>query len=314
MENSAEKMVILADINCDLSPELRAYFGIEEYIQGHVHFSDGREIMSKLDWSNIDRESFYKDLSGTKVKISTSPLSPDEYYVIFEKHIKEGRKVLSMSVSSKVSSTFNSAHTACERIKKDYPDSEIYAFDSYRTSGGFGMLVCQAAEMRKNGKSFKEIIDWLEANKNTVHQMGPIDDLMFVARRGRISTGKAIMGSFAGVKPMGDCNSNGYVTVLTKAKGIKKALDITVKYIKETAKDIENSYIIVTHSGREMYAQTLGQMIEEQLKPKKVFVGDVFCGSGTNIGPGMVCAYYLGDEISEDLVAEKEVMNKIVGK
>lgn len=314
MDNSTEKIIILADINCDLSPELREYFGIEDYIQGHVHFSDGREIMSRLDWENIDRDGFYKDLSGTKIKISTSPLSPDEYYVIFEKYIKQGYKVLSMSVSSKVSSTFNSAHTACERIKNDYPDSDIYAFDSYRTSGGFGMLVCQAGMMRKEGKTFKEIIEWLEANKNKVHQMGPIDDLMFVARRGRISTGKAIMGSFAGVKPMGDCNKDGYVTVLTKAKGIKKALELTVKYIEAVAKDIENSYIIVTHSGREMYAETLGQMIKEKLNFKKVFVGDVFCGSGTNIGPGMVCAYFMGDDISEDLTAEKEVIAKITGK
>ena len=49
MDNLTEKIIILADINCDLSPELREYFGIEDYIQGHVHFSDGREIMSRLD-------------------------------------------------------------------------------------------------------------------------------------------------------------------------------------------------------------------------------------------------------------------------
>ena len=95
---------------------------------------------------------------------------------------------------------------------------------------------------------------------------------------------------------------------------IKKALELTVKYIEAVAKDMENSYIIVTHSGREMYAETLGQMIKEQLNFKKVFVGDVFCGSGTNIGPGMVCAYFMGDDISEELTAEKEVIAKITGK
>lgn len=309
-----EKIIILADINCDLSPELREFFKVTDYINGHVHFSDGRDFKSTLDWDHIDREEFYQALSGTKTQISTSPLSPESYYQIFEKYIKEGYKVLSMSVSSKVSSTYNSAHAGCEKIKENYPDSEIYSFDSYRTSGGFGLLVAHAAAMRNEGKSFREMIDWLETNKHCVHQMGPIDDLMFVARRGRISTGKAIMGSFAGVKPMGDCNSDGYVSVLTKVKGIKKALEITVRYIKETATDIENQYVIVTHSGRELYGQTLGQMIEEQLKPKKVFVSDVFCGSGTNIGPGMVCAYYLGEPISEDLSKEKEAMNKVIGK
>ena len=54
------------------------------------------------------------------------------------------------------------------------------------------------------------------------------------------------------------------------------------------------------------------KMIETELKPKKVFVSDVFCGSGTNIGPGMIGAYFLGDEISEDCVKEKELINKAI--
>ena len=36
--------------------------------------------------------------------------------------------------------------------------------------------------------------------------------------------------------------------------------------------------------------------------------------SAANIGPGMVCAYFMGDDISEDLTAEKEVIAKITGK
>ena len=72
-------------------------------------------------------------------------------------------------------------------------------------------------------KSLDEILPWLEENKNRVHQMGPIDDLTFIARRGRISKGKAFMGNLAGIKPMGDCNEEGYATVLAKAKGMKKA-------------------------------------------------------------------------------------------
>ena len=53
-------------------------------------------------------------------------------------------------------------------------------------------------------------------------------------------------------------------------------------------------------------------MIEAELGPKKVFVGQVFAASGTNIGPGMVGVYFLGNPISQDMVAEQEVMNKLV--
>ena len=143
--------------------------------------------------------------------------------------------------------------------------------------------------------------------------MGPIDDLIFVARRGRLSMGKAIMGSFAGVKPMGDCNSDGYTSVIAKVKGMNRALDVTVQYVKATATDIENQYLIVVHSNRDLYANTLKEKLEA-LSPKKIYITDVHSACGANIGPGMVGVYYLGEEVSENLEKEKEIMNKIVGK
>ena len=111
---------------------------------------------------------------------------------------------------------------------------------------------------------------------------------------------------------MGDCNSDGYVTVLTKAKGINKALDLTAKYLKEMAVDIENQYVLIAHSNREAYANKLKELIEGSVTPKKIFITDVFSGCGTNIGPGMVGVYFLGNKTSDDLSVEKECMNKIL--
>ena len=144
--------------------------------------------------------------------------------------------------------------------------------------------------------------------------MGPIDDLTFVARRGQISSGKAFMGNLVGIKPMGDSNSDGYVTVLAKVKGIKKALDATVAYLKSMATDIENQYIFIMHSDREGYAMTLKEKIEGSVNCKKVFVSDVFSGCGTNIGPGMISVYFFGEEISSDLSKEKEALTLAIGQ
>ncbi len=306
------KFVILADVTCDMSKELREFFGVEDYVTGHIHFSDGRDFETTLDWNNISREEFYKLLSDKRMKITTAPASPEEYYEKFKSYVQEGYDILSISISSKISSTYGVAAGAAKRVREEYPSAEIYCLDSCRMSGSLSVLVAYAHEMQNAGKSMKEIADWLENNKNKVHQMGPIDDLMFIARRGRISTGKAIMGSFAGVKPMGDCNCDGYVSVLTKAKGIKKSFALTVEYIKLAAVNIEEQYVFIAHSNREEYANTLKSMIEKELKPKRVFVSDVFSGSGTNIGPGMIGAYFLGNEVSEDCIKEKEMINKAI--
>ena len=304
--------VILTDVTCDLSPEIRDYFGMTDYIHGYVSISDGRDLQTRLDWSLISREDFYNCLGNRQMKVSTAPASPEEYYQIFTRYAEEGYDILSISISSKISSTYGVAVGAADRVRAEHPDCTLYCLDALRMSGSMGLLVCYALEMQKQGKTMQEVIDWLESNKMRVHQMGPIDDLIFVARRGRISMGKAIMGSFAGVKPMGDCNRDGYVTVLTKAKGMKRALSATVSYVGEVATDIQNQYLIIVHSNREAYAETLREKLESTLHPKGIFVSDSYSASGTNIGPGMVAVYFLGDEVTEELTREREIMNRVM--
>ena len=308
-----KKFIVLPDVTCDLSQEIRDYFGLKDYIRGYVHVND-ESIRTTLDWENVTREGFYKTLANKKNVVSSAAASPEEYYQTFKKYVDEGYDVLSMSLSSKISATYNIAVSAAKRVKDECPDCNIYCFDSLRMSGSFGLLVAYACDLQSQGKSFEEVIEWLEANKARVHQMGPIDDLTFIARRGQISKGKAFMGNLVGIKPMGDSNADGYVTVLAKVKGIKKALDATAAYAKAIAVDPENEYALIVHSDREKYAYELKEKVESVMKFKKVFVGDVFSGCGTNIGPGMVGIYFLGEPISEDLAKEKDTLNSVLEK
>ena len=303
-----KKLIILPDVTCDLSQEIRDLFELDDYIRGYVHIND-QSLRTTLDWENISREEFYKKLSNKKNSVSSAAASPEEYYQIFKSYVEQGYDVLSMSISSKISATYNIADSAAKRIKADFPDSNVYCFDSLRMSGSFGLLVIYACILKKEGKSFEEIIAWLEANKNRVHQMGPIDDLTFVARRGQISSGKAFMGNLAGIKPLGDSNADGYVSVLAKAKGIKKAMDATADYVKAMATNVEDQYLIIMHSDREKYAHDLKERLEARITCKNIFISDVFSGCGTNIGPGMIGVYFMGEPVSEDNSKEKEVLN-----
>ena len=149
-----------------------------------------------------------------------------------------------------------------------------------------------------------------EGNKERIQ----VFEGIVIARRGRITMGKAILGSFAGVKPMGDCNAEGYTTVLGKAKGIKKALDATVKYVKATIIEPEEQFLLISHTDRYEYAMLLKDMIEKEIPVKNIYVSDVYPGCAPNIGPGMIAVYYLGNEIEPDLASEKEAMAAILGK
>ena len=273
---------------------------------------NGKEMNTRLDWENISRDNFYKTLSNKKNQVSSAAPTPEEYYQAFKKYVDNGYCVLSMSISSKISGTYNVSCKARDRVKEENPNANIYCFDSTRMSGSFGLLVCYALELQKEGKSFEEVIAFLEETKSKVHQMGPIDDLTYVARRGQISRGKAIMGNFVGIKPMGDSNREGYITILAKAKGIKKALKITVEYVKQIATNLENQYLIVSHTYREEIAKDLKQLLLSEIKCKDVLISDVFSGCGTNIGPGMVGVYFLGNPITEDLETERTTIKDIM--
>ena len=113
---------------------------------------------------------------------------------------------------------------------------------------------------------------------------------------------------------MGDSNPEGYVTVLAKVKGIKNALDATASYVEKVATSIEDQYILVMHSDREEYALGLKERIESRTSPRGVFVSDVFGGCGTNIGPGMISVYFLGEPISSDCEREKEALLEAISE
>lgn len=308
-----DKYIILPDITCDLGEELREYFGVEDYLQGYVQINN-KSIRTTLDWNNISRKDFYSTLENAKNSVSSAAPTPEEYYETFKKYIVEGYSILSMSISSQISGTFNIANLAAKQIKEEFPETNIYCFDSSRMSGSFGLLVAYACLLQKEGRSFEEVIKWLEENKSRVHQMGPIDDLTFVARRGQISKGKAIMGNFIGIKPMGDCNQTGYVSVLSKVKGIKNALNVTAEYVKNIGVDLENQYLFIHHTDREKYALLLKDKLAEKIKCKKIFISDVYSGCGTNIGPGMIAVYFMGNPISEKNEVEKQALLEAIEK
>lgn len=308
-----KKYVIIPDVTCDLSLELREHFGLEEYIPSYVHIDD-RQMQTTLDWSLIGRSEFYKLLLNKRVTVSSAAASPDEYFAVFEKYAKLGYDILSMSISSKISGTYNIACSAAKRTVEAYPECRVECIDTLRMSGSFGLLIAYALELQKEGRDLDTVVAWVNENRHRVHQMGPIDDMTFIARRGKVSAGKAFMGNLVGVKPMGDSNRDGYVSVLGKVKGISKALDATVGYIERVAENISSQYIFVMHSDRERYALELKDRIEAKFETKGVFVSDVFDACGTNIGPGMIAVYFLGAPISDDCAVEKDALTAVISE
>lgn len=303
--------VIIPDVTCDLPKELRERFGIVDYVRSHLNLPDGTDIPSDLDWGYSNPTDFYKMMKNKKNVFSTSTPTPEDFIACWEKFLKEGKDIISVTISSALSGTYGFSCKAKEMLEKKYPERRIVCIDSLRYSTAFGVICCYAGEKRLNGATFDEVVSWINENKNCFHQMGPMEDLYFLARKGRINNFKAFMGTLVGVKPCGDFNNDGMTTVLYKPKGQEATYNFCIEYIRKTIIKPEEQYIFISNTARKEQAEELARRIKEAFNPKEVFVVDVQPACGINVGPGLYAAYYYGNKIEDDMAYEKQVVSEI---
>lgn len=308
-----KSFVILADATCDLSEEFQREYDIG-VIPGHIELPDGTEIPSFLKWEKYSREDFYASLKKNPNGYSTSPANVAEFSAAMEPYAAENVGVLLLTISSGISGAFNFASQAREELLRKYPSAEIRIVDSMRFGPGFGLMAVYASMLRSQGKTLAETAQWLEDNKNRFHQAGWLDDLSFVAKKGRITQPKAFFGTLAGVKPIGEFDYNGLTTVLGKVKGAKTAYSVLLGYMEATIENPEEQIIFIAQTNRLPQAMEYKKMIEEKFHPKAVFVNDVFPSCGINIGPGLMAAYYMGKPISKDLSEERALFDKLTSE
>lgn len=306
------KFVIMADATCDLEQKYLEEYDIE-LMPGHMNVPGEDDITLCADWNKYgNMETFYAALKKEPDKFSTSPTNVGECEAMFEKYASQGIPVLAIALSAGVSGAYNFKLTAKKNVLAKYPDAVIEVVDSMRFGPGFGLLVIYAAMHRAAGESIEQVVDYIEKNKNRFHQTGWLDDLSFVAKKGRLTHAKAFFGTLAGVKPLGEFDYNGLTTVIGKAKGAKAAYPALLGYMEAEIENPEEQIIFIAHSNRLKQAEEYKKMIEDKFHPKAVYINELYPLSGINVGPGLMAAYYVGKPISEGLVQEKELMEKLL--
>ena len=203
---------------------------------------------------------------------------------------------------------------AVKELSEKYPERKIIVVDSMRYSTAEGMVCLMASQYRDAGYSIEETAELLEKNKSRVHQIGWMDDLFYCKKVGRVSNAAAVMGTLIGVKAMADFNHKGMSHVLGKTRGYKSAYRYVVEYMKKIGENLENQIVFVCHTLRKEHALEVKKLIEEEIKPKEVIISTVGQGSAPNVGPGLVAAFFIGKEISEDAKEEIAIFEELASQ
>ena len=281
---------IITDSACDLTKEYieSENIGLVSLIlnlNGQAIKDDLGETLSYKDFYNKMREG---------ATPTTSQINAHEFEEEFIKYIKNGDSIIYISLSSSLSGTFNSANIAKNNLMDEYPNANIYLVDSLSVSVGQGLLVAKACEMRDSGIGAEEIVNWLEENKRKVIHSILIDDLNHLKRGGRISGATAAIGGLLNIKPTLFLDDEGKLIQGEKIKGKKKALRFLVNEVREKAVDTENEILYICHGDCLEEAETLRDMILEEVKFKNVIINYVGNVVGAHAGPGVLAAVFLG--------------------
>lgn len=241
------------------------------------------------DGVDIDHETFYRRLKGSKSLPTTSQPSAGEFEAFFRQAAPEGQSIVSVLISSKLSGTVASAQAAQIHM----PSSDIRVVDSLSVSMGQGFIAVAAAQAATAGASADEVVAVAEAMRDRIHLMFGVDTLEFLHRRGRIGGAKRLLGTALNIKPI-LYFVDGQIEPLSQARTKRKALDqmVTIAEQRLAGKPMAEAAIVDVDSPEE--GDRVAEQIRQHFGLDIVHRSSVSPVVGATSGPGAIGFAFYG--------------------
>ena len=272
------KLIIASDTSIDLSKELIEKYDIKtipfSVMLGEEQYKDG------VDITPDDIYAFH-DRTGTLGKTAAVNVAEAEE---FFRSLKENDddEIIFFTISKTLSGTNQYACVAAAEV------GGVYVIDTKNLSTGGGLSVIKACEMKAEGKTAEEIVDFVN-NKmvDYVNASFVIDSLEYLHKGGRCSTLAALGANLLKLKPCIEVK-NGSMAVGKKYRG--KFADVLVEYTQarlEEADNIDLDRVFVTHAGVDMeIVNAVAEQVKKTLPFKEVLItragATVSCHCGRN--------------------------------
>ena len=251
-----------------------------------VRFDDGNEY---LDGVNITHQEFYEKLIESDALPTTSQINPFDFTECFNKIKEAGDEAIVMTLSAKLSGTYQSACIAAD----DFEDC-ITVVDTNNATMGELTLVDYALRLKDEGKTRSEIVEIIETEKNDIQLIGLVDTLEYLKKGGRISATVALAGGMLAIKPV-VALEDGVIVMKGKARGSKNAENLFITTINASggidfSKPYRVGYTGLSDHLVKKYIEDSSSMWDKYVDdiPYQTIGGTI----GTHVGPGAVAAAF----------------------
>lgn len=244
------------------------------------------------DGIDLDANGFYSLLVEGDAIPTTSQISPGAFSEAFERATREGDDVVCVTLSSRLSGTYQSACLAAEPF-----GDKVFVVDSKNVTVGESVLVRRAVQLAKEGLSAREVASRLDAEKDDVRTIALLDTLEYLKRGGRVSAASAAVGGMLSIKPVVAVR-DGAVEVIGKARGSKNGHNLLVKEIQrgngiDSSRPLALGYTGLDDSLLRKYIEDAGWLWEDLVEELPVHqVGPTI---GTHAGPGAIAVAFFSN-------------------
>ena len=275
------KTRIVVDSTADILPE---YLNQIHTVPRTVSFGDEEYI----DGVTIDHRTFYQKLIETDAMPSTSQASPAAFAEQYDQAAAADEEVVVITISSKLSGTYQSAMIAAAGR------SSVYIVDSENASVGCGILVGLALRYLRDGMTASAIAEKLQEDKKKIVVIALLDTLEYLKRGGRISKAAAFAGGLLNIKPVISI-ADGEIQLLGKARGSKMGNNLLVQQIQKVGGIDFTKPVLLGYTGLsdvllQKYIEDSSYLWSASLDAVRyVSIGSVI---GAHAGPGAIAVAF----------------------
>lgn len=257
---------IVSDGSCDLPLPETEKLGVDT-VRFLVSF-DGEHY--KKEGLEVPLEDFYQkmvDEPGT-YPMTAAP-SPDDFCQYFEKYAAAGEDVLCICISTKLSSSLQSARIAAQMTEEAYPNARIILLDSLCATLMQSALVLEACRLRDAGLSVEEAARILTDLRKTARIFFTVGSFDYIQHGGRVGKMTGLAGALLNVKPLitlqdGEIHSSGIRR--GRRRSLEGILELLCRYLKEENCTPKDHIIIIGYGHDREEGFRLRDMTQERFR------------------------------------------------
>lgn len=224
--------------------------------------------MEIIDDENLDVIEFIENMIKSKTLPRTACPSPEE----FMRKIKESGDSFIVTISSKLSGTYNSAILAKNLYLEEVKSKFIHVFDSKSASIAETLISIKIHELHNLGYAKNELVEKVESYISDMTTYFVSESLDNLIKNGRISRLKGTIATALKIKPIMGATDEGEIELIEKARGSSKAYTRLAELIEEKAVNQEEKILAISHVNNPERANWLKEEMEKRCNFKKVLV------------------------------------------